>query len=232
MAAGFRWLGKLGMSDLVAGSVVARFPANTDWMSTHVHDLNFGEIRASDMVKVDLKANFMGGSNRRVNFMAVNPAAFVFRARSDANVIIHAHAPAIMAVPGLTCGLLPASEPAFMFYNGIAYLDADFHFDDAYCEAVCSALGDKKAIIYRNHSFAVVGKDVPEAVLREYMLNQACEIQLSMQSTSQEISIPSKAEQIGHHKAFFGNPKYIYDGSLEWPGILRQLDRDDRSYRD
>ena len=128
------------MSELVAGSPVARFSANTDWMFTHVHDLHFGEVRASDMVKVGFKANVMDGSNRRVNFAAVNPAAYVFRARSDANVIIHAHAPAIMAVSGLTCGLLPASDPAFMFYNGIAYLDADFHFDDAYCEAVCSAL--------------------------------------------------------------------------------------------
>jgi ribulose-5-phosphate 4-epimerase/fuculose-1-phosphate aldolase len=232
MAAGFRWLDKLGMSDLVAGSLVARLPMNTDWMFTHVHDLHFDEVCAADMVKVDYQANVMDGSNRRVNFAAVNPAASVFRARSDVNVVIHAHAPAIMAVSGLECGLLSASEPAFMFYNNIAYLDADFHFDDQYCEAVSVALGDKMAIIYKNHSFATVGKDVPEAILRAYMLNQACEIQLRMQSTGEKISIPSEAEQIHHYNAFFGNPKYIYDGSLEWSGILRRLDKEDRSYRD
>jgi ribulose-5-phosphate 4-epimerase/fuculose-1-phosphate aldolase len=232
MAAGFRWLDKLGMSDLVAGSLVARLPSNADWMLTHTQGLYFDEICAKDMVKVDYQANVMDGSNRRVNFAAINPAASVFRARPDVNVVIHAHAPAIMAISGLDCELLPASEPAFMFHNGIAYLDADFHFSDDYCDIVAKSIGDKKAIIYRNHAFATVGKDVPEAILRAYMLNQACEIQLRMQSTGETICIPSETEQIHHYNAFFGNPKYIYDGSLEWPGILRRLDKEDPSYRD
>lgn len=232
MAAGFRWLDKLGMSDLAAGSLVARLRGESEWMLTHPHGLHFDEIRASDFIKVDYQGDGVDGSNHRANFAAVNPAAYVFRARPDVNAIIHAHAPAVMAVSGLECGLRQVSEPSFMFYEGLSYLEANFHFDNAYCESVAAAIGDGKAIIYKNHSFATVGKDVPEAMLRAYLLNQACEIQLRMLASGKAINQPAEAELQHHYDAFYGIPKYVYAGSLEWPGMLRRLDREDVSYRD
>lgn len=231
MAAGFRWLDKLGMSDLTAGSIVARLPGASNELFTHPHDYHFDEICAGDIVKTDFEANVIDSSNRRVNFAAVNPAAHVFRARPDVNVIIHAHARSVMAVSGLAEGLRFVSEPAFAFYKGLAYIDADFHFDDDYCATVVSALGDGKALIYRNHSFATVGKTVAEAMLNAYLLDQACEIQLRMQASGDKLLQPTEAQLKHHYGAFYGNPKYIYDGSLEWPGMLRRLDREDSSFR-
>ena len=231
MAAGFRWLDKLGMSDLVAGSIVARLPNAGNELFTHPHDYHFDEICAGDIVKADFHANVIEGSHRRVNFAAVNPAAHVFRARPDVNVIIHAHARAVMAVSGLEEGLQLVSEPAFAFYKGLSYLEPNFHFDDDYCAAVVDALGDGKALIYRNHSFATVGKTVAEAVLNAYLLDQACEIQLRMQASGAKIIHPTDEQLQHHYDAFYGNPKYIYDGSLEWPGMLRRLDRENSSFR-
>ena len=231
MAAGFRWLYKMGMSDLTAGSIVARLPGFKNELFTHPHDYHFVEICANDIIKSDFHANVIDGSNRRINFAAINPAAHVFQARADINVIIHAHAPAVMAVSGLDKGLQLVSEPAFAFYKGLSYINADFHFENQYCEKVVAALGDGKAIIYLNHSFATVGETVAEAVLNAYLLNQACEIQLRMQATGEKMIHPCEAELQHHYNAFYGNPKYIYDGSLEWPGMLRQLDKEDPSYR-
>lgn len=232
MAAGFRWLDKLGMSDLTAGSIVARLPEASNELFTHPHDYHFDEICAGDMVKADFQANVIDGTRRRINFAAVNPAAHVFQLRPDVNVIIHAHARAIMAVSGLEGGLQLVSEPAFAFYKGVSYLDPNFHFDGEYCAAVANALGDGKALIYRNHSFATVGETVAEALLNAYLLDQACEIQLRMQASGEKIIHPTEAQLQQHYDAFYGNPKYIYDGSLEWPGMLRRLDREDSSFRE
>ncbi len=231
MAAGFRWLDKLGMSDLTAGSIVARLPGANNELFTHPHDFHFDEVRASDIIKADFTANVIDGSNRRINFAAVNPASHVFAAREDVNVIIHAHARSVMAVSGLEGGLQLVSEPAFAFYKGLSYIEPDFHFDDDYCAAVVNALGDGKALIYQNHSFATVGKTVAEALLNAYLLDQACEIQLRMQATDQKMIHPDETQLQHHYDAFYGNPKYIYDGSLEWPGMLRRLDREDSSFR-
>jgi len=232
LAAGFRWLDRWGMSDLVAGSLVAREPGNAEWMYTHPHGMTFDELCASDFIKVNFDNEVIDGSNQRTNFAAVKPAAAVFEARRDVNAIIHAHAPAVMAVSGLECGLLLASEPSFMFYEGLSYIDANFHFDDDYCAAVADAVaGGGKAVIYRNHAFATVGKDVREAMLRAYLLNQACEIQLRMMATGAEIHVPTETEQAKHYDAFYGIEDYVYDGGLEWPGLLRRLDRESPSYK-
>ena len=108
MAAGFRWMDKIGMSDLTAGSLVTRLPGDTETMFTHPLGHYFDEICASDFVKVNYHGEVIDGSNHRVAFAATNPAAHVFRVRPDVNAIIHAHAPAVMAVSGLECGLLLA----------------------------------------------------------------------------------------------------------------------------
>nr|ADI20709.1 hypothetical protein [uncultured alpha proteobacterium EF100_94H03] len=107
-----------------------------------------------------------------------------------------------MAVSGLKAGLQLTSEPAFMFCDGLSYLDANFHFDDAYCNAVANTVGDGKATIYRNHAFATLGKNAAEAMLRADRLNQACEIQLRMQAAGGAVLQPSDDELAAHYDAF------------------------------
>lgn len=233
VAAGFRLLDHYGLSDLAAGSLCARFPG-ADWFLTHPHGAFFDEIRASDLIRVGLE-NLKGqdGTNARTNFAAINPAAHLFRARPDINAVIHAHGPAVMAVSAQKSGLLPLSEPAFMFRGSIGYAEADFHFEDGYCRRVADAFGPlNKVVIYRNHAFAAAGGTVAEAFLLSYMLDQACALQLRIQAAGAEVNVPSESEQEHHYRAFYGNPNYIYDGSLEWAGLRRRLDRSDPSYRD
>ena len=117
MAAGFRWLHKFGMSDIIGGSLVARPPGQLGWMLTHTYGRGFDEMRASDMVKVDHQANVIGGSGAFVNFAAVNPTGWIFRARPDVHAVSHVHTLAAMALSGLECGLRMVSPPANLFYK-------------------------------------------------------------------------------------------------------------------
>lgn len=230
VAAAFRLLDRHGMSDLVAGNISARLPG-AEWFFTHPHGHFFDEMKASDLIKVDLSGKPLGGVDERVHYSAVRQGAYGFAARPDVNVVLHAHGMPVMGVSALERGILPISEWAFIFYKGVAYLEADFHFGDDYMQRVANALKDNRIVIYQNHAFLVVAKTIAEAFLLAYMLNQACALQLKILASGDPIITPSKEACERHYAAYYG-PNAAYDGSAEWPGLLRSLDRIDSSFRD
>ena len=241
MAAGFRWLQRWGMDDLAAGSLVARLPGQTEWMFTHTQGVYFDEIRASDLFKVNFDNEVLDGSNQRTNYAAVNPAAKIFNARLDVNAVVHVHPQPVVTVSALKCGILPISPPAFMFQQGVAYIETDFHFKDEYCERMAETLGDGKVLMIRNHAFSCVGRTVAEAMLIAYFLNEACALQMQILAANQEINIPTDEELESHARSYTadncrknadGTFGLEYDGSMEWPGLLRKLDREEPSYRE
>ena len=232
VAAAFRLLHRHGLSDLVAGNISARLPG-ADWFFTHPHGHFFDEMKASDLIKVDLSGEPLDGPDDRVHYSAVRQGAYGFAARPDVNVVVHAHGMGVMGVSALQRGILPISEWAFIFYQGVAYVEADFHFGDEYMERVAEALKDNRIVIYQNHAFLVVAETVAEAFLLAYMLNQTCELQLKILATGEPLVIPSEEACKRHYASYFANPsKAVYDGSAEWPGLLRSLDRVDPSFRD
>ena len=160
-------------------------------------------------------------------------AGYVFRARPDITSIIHVHAPAAMAIAGLEYGLLQVTDGATLFYKRIVNLEEDLHFEDAYCKQIAEAFsGETRAVMYQNHSFVVVGRTVAESILLAYTLTQACEVQLRMHASGEKIIQPSDEKLQRNYDSFYNNPHFNYDGSLEWPALLRTLDREDPSFRD
>ena len=92
-------------------------------------------------------------------------------------------------------------------------------------------LGDKSFFMLRNHGILTVGASIPDAFLFMYLFESACTIQVRAQAASSElIHIDPKivagaqmaAKQVTRNAG----------GALAWPGLLRKLDRIDRSYRD
>jgi len=227
LAAAFRLLDKYGMSDLTNGSIVGRLPG-TDWFLTHPHGLYFHEIKASDLIKADVNGEPLD-TNTPTNFAVCKPAAAIFKERPEVNSVIHAHGIGIMGVAALKCGLLPISEAAFLFYNDVAYIDADFYFEDEYCAKIANTLGPHKAMIYNHHAFATVGANVAEAFYFAYSLNIACEMQLKILSCNEKVLIPPPEVCERHYNAAFGSD-WKADGSIEWPGLRRTLDAEDASY--
>lgn len=88
-------------------------------------------------------------------------------------------------------------------------------------------------MILRNHGLLTVGRTVPEAFLRLYRLERACQIQLDAAAAGTLAVIPDDlARKSGRDMdAFSERESDAGIGALEFAALMRKLDRLDPSYR-
>ena len=158
----------------------------------------------------------------------------IFRRRPDINCILHTHIPAATVVASLECGLLPVIQHALIVFNEIVYVDCDTGNDEDAVREVLDQLGDKKIAMIRNHGVFVLGKSVAEVLFLTITLEYACRCQLDAMQTHAKVKTFNldSAEQLA--AGFTGNPdnEFVFDGTLQWEGWLRKLDRMGSCYRE
>jgi ribulose-5-phosphate 4-epimerase/fuculose-1-phosphate aldolase len=92
-------------------------------------------------------------------------------------------------------------------------------------------LGDGAAMILRNHGLLVAGSTVCDAFVTLHWLEKACQAQLAAMACNTELNHPSpKVVELTNERYKPGQRRNITE--LEWPAMLRMLDRRDSSYRD
>mmetsp|Transcript_97427 Transcript_97427/g.152292 ORF Transcript_97427/g.152292 Transcript_97427/m.152292 type:complete len:295 (+) Transcript_97427:38-922(+) len=229
LAAGYRALDLFGHGDLAAGFFTCRSPSNRSVMLVGEQGRHFGEVRASDVVAVDIYTGnvldeYVG---RPVSWGALQVASAVYRRHAHINAFIHSHPKDAMALAALKePRLMMMTEPSFVFYERVAYEGADFFFGDEYSSKVAAAFDGGKFLLHiRQHAIMVAGKDVPQAFYRAYLFDQAAGLQLRAFASGQELREATREESIWHRRSceeWAGG----FDGSLEWPGILRRLARE------
>jgi ribulose-5-phosphate 4-epimerase/fuculose-1-phosphate aldolase len=136
-----------------------------------------------------------------------------------------------MAVSALKCGLLPLTQNA-MFFGEIAYHDYEgpaVDLDEQ--KRLIADLGERSAMILRNHGLLTVGTTVCEAFVVMHWLERACQAQLAAMACNTELNLPDpKTVALTSERYKPGQRRNITE--LEWPAMLRMLDRRDRSFRD
>lgn len=193
----------------------------------------YEEVTASSLVKIDMDGNVVAGESAP---HGVNQAGFVIhgamhRARENVNCVIHTHTPAGMAVSALECGLLPGVQNSMRF-GSVAYHDFNGLSLDVTEQAVLMAeLGDADVMILRNHGLLAMGHSIAAAFETIYRLELVCSVQIAVLSCNTEMRRVPEAV-IEDTKALYRQHVIPRAGQLEWPALLRKLDRADRSYRD
>jgi ribulose-5-phosphate 4-epimerase/fuculose-1-phosphate aldolase len=231
LAALYRIVSLFGWDDLLATHISVRLPGPGHQFLINPLGWLFEEITASSLVKVDLDGKVL--EPRPVE---INPAGFtihsaVHAARPDAQCVIHLHTIAGIAVASQTDGLLPLNQSAMLLNGRLAYHDFEgiaLNLDER--ARLVHDLGDRVAMILRNHGTLAVGRSVGDAFQTMYFLERACAIQVAALSGGADPMIPPPAVQdlVARQMAGFGD---VADRLL-WPAMLRWLDRRDSSYRD
>ncbi|HAC63028.1 MAG TPA: class II aldolase [Cyanothece sp. UBA12306] len=194
LAAVYRLINYYGWSDVTLTHASTRIPGSESDFLINPFGFTFDEIKASNLVKMNLDGQIVGTPN-----LPVNPTAFVIHggilaARPDINTVIHAHTPYAVAVSTLACGLLCLDEASMVFYNKIAYHDNHgLEINIAQQKRLAEDLGPEKLCMFmRNHGIVVCGRTVAEAFLNLYFLEFACRTQILAMSTGAKLIQPSE----------------------------------------
>ncbi len=231
LAACYRLFAYFRMTDFIYTHISARVPGNHEAFLINAYGLTFDEMTASALVKVDVDGNVLDDTTG----LGINPGGFtihsaVHSARPDVVCVMHSHTPDGIAVACQADGLLPLTQHAMRFHGRMAYHDYQgVHFTDDERRSLQRSLGDKKAMLLRNHGLLVAGTSIPEAFDLMYYLERACQIQTRLQACGAAVVRPREgvAEQVGRS---FERPTRLSQ-QKGWTALRRMLDRMDPAYR-
>ena len=233
LACAYRLVDYFGWCELIYAHLTARVPGPDAHFLINPYGLNYDEVTASNLVKIDINGHVVEDSDH-----PINEAGFIIHSaihmleNTNNHVVMHTHSRAGMAVAALKDGLLPISMGATMFYDDIAYHDYEgpsLYLDER--SRLQSSLGNKRALILRNHGLMTVGETIPEAFVRLYRLESACRTQLDA-SAAGEVNLldHDTASKSGQDVNRFMESADDY-GQLEFDALMRKIDKLDDSYK-
>jgi ribulose-5-phosphate 4-epimerase/fuculose-1-phosphate aldolase len=236
LAACYRIFAMLGWTEMIYNHITVRVPttASGDEKQFLINPfgLHYSEVTASNLVKINLKGEVLDGSKHRIN-----PAGFVVHATlhdglEGAHCVMHTHTTAGVAVACLQNGLMQTNFYSAQLHNMVAYHDFEgitIHADEG--PRVLKSIGNKQAVILRNHGLLAWGSAVPETFAILWTLQRACEIQLATFSmgpaipVAEDIAARCTRDSLQFDVNHGGAGKDVFDA------LVRQVDKLDASYR-
>ena len=231
LAAAYRLAALFGWDDLLATHMSVRLPGPEHHFLINPLGWLFEEITASSLVKIDMDGNKVDDTPHEINPAGFTIHSAVHSAREDARCVIHLHTVNGVAVSSQEHGLLPINQSAMLMNGRLAYHDFEgiaFNHDER--PRLVADLGDKDAMILRNHGTLAVGTSVAEAFQMIYFLERACAIQVAAMAGGTSVRTPGEEIQkvVAGQVSSFGD---VADRLL-WPALLRRLDRQNPGYRE
>jgi ribulose-5-phosphate 4-epimerase/fuculose-1-phosphate aldolase len=190
LAACYHLFDYLGWTEMIFNHITMRVPGPDHHFLINPFGLHYSEVTPHNLVKIDLDGKIVGHSD-----YPVNPAGFVIHsalhaAVPDALCIMHTHTTAGLAVASSKRGLVPTNFYSATLWNQVAYHDFEgpsVHDDEK--PRLVANLGDKRAMILRNHGLLVAGPTIPDTFELLFRLDRACEIQVATEQIDEGIML-------------------------------------------
>jgi ribulose-5-phosphate 4-epimerase/fuculose-1-phosphate aldolase len=231
LAAAYRLVAHFGWDDLIFTHLSARVPGPEHHFLLNPYQLMFEEVTASSLVKVNMDGHPVEPTPFITNAAGFTIHSALHMAREDAQAVIHLHTPDGQAVAAHAEGLLPLTQTAMLIRDEIAYHDYEGVAVDLDERArIIANLGDKSAMIFRNHGTLAVGETVGEAFLKIYFLERACQAQVKALSAG-ETNLNNPPQGTPEVAAAQGKASLKLGANmLAWPALLRKAYRLDPSF--
>ncbi|WP_028605949.1 class II aldolase/adducin family protein [Ottowia thiooxydans] len=233
LAAAYRLTAEYGMTDMIANHISVAVPGEPDHFLINPYGLLYTEITASNLVKINGNGDII--SNSELD-LGISRAGFrihstIHAARPEMACIMHTHTRAGMAVSALKCGLLQLTQTATRFDKIGYHRFGGSGFDENERTSLIENLGDAEVLILRNHGLLTLGETVPEAFNAMYRLELSCRAQIDAMSCNTDLNLLAP-EVIALAQSQWKPQVTRRYGMLEWPALLRHLERIDPTYKD
>ncbi|MDB5915536.1 MAG: class aldolase/adducin family protein [Ramlibacter sp.] len=222
LAAAYRLFAHLGWHELIYNHLTARVPG-TPYFLINPFGLMYREVKAGNLVKIDLD-----GRQVEPSAHAVNPAGFVVHsavhaARADAHCVVHTHTTAAQVVSCQQGGLLPLSFNSMFYAGRVAYHAFEgITLDREESARLAASLGDRNVMILRNHGLLVCGPSIGDAFAEHYMVQRACEVQVAAQATGVPLIRPREEIAARASEQYERTARKGDQNTLLWNAMLRQ----------
>ncbi|HXT79553.1 MAG TPA: class II aldolase/adducin family protein [Acetobacteraceae bacterium] len=230
LAALYHVVDHLGWTDLINTHMSARIPGEPNHFLINNYGEMFDEITASSLVKMDMDGNVLspGGKFNNAGFTIHSG---VYKARPDANCVLHTHTRAGAGVSLLEKGLRPISQDALHVLDDVAYHPYGVPATVEECEALGRTCAHGSCVMLLNHGLLTLGPTIHGAMMRLYMMERACELELiarTMDEPPVQIDDYVIAKAAERMKKIRNTESY---GLGEWKGLVRTVERKGADFR-
>jgi ribulose-5-phosphate 4-epimerase/fuculose-1-phosphate aldolase len=230
LAAVYHVMHHLGWTDLINTHMSARVPGEPNAFLINDYGEMFDEITASSLVKMDMEGNVLGEGGR-YNAAGFTIHSGVYKARPDANCVLHTHTRAGAGLSLLRGGLRPISQDALHVLDDVVYHEYGVPASQEECEALGRSCAGGSCVVLLNHGLLTLGHTIHGAVMRLYMLERACEVELTARMLDEppvRIADHVVERAAARMKRLRATDDY---GLKEWQGLVRTVDRKGFDYR-
>ena len=230
LAAAYRIFDMLGWVEMIFNHITVRVPGPEVRFLINPFGLHYREVTASNLVLIDIQGNPVRETKWPVNNAGFVIHSAIHAAIPQAHCVMHTHTTTGVAVACLQEGLSPHNFYGAMLVGRVAYHEFEgVTVEAAEKERLVRDIGDKPAVILRNHGLLAWGPSVPQAFLMLWTLQRACDVQITASGAGAVHPIrPEVFEQTVRE----GGPAEKRTCDDTFAALQRKLDSIDPSYRE
>jgi len=180
LAAAYRVFDMLGWTEMIFNHITVRVPGPEVRFLINPFGLHYREVTASSLVLIDIEGNPVRESKWPVNRAGFVIHAAIHGALPQAHCVMHTHTTTGVAVASLKGGLSSDNFYGAMLHGRVAYHEFEGVTVELGEQArLVKSIGDKPAVILRNHGLLAWGPSVSQAFVMLWTLQRACDVQIA-----------------------------------------------------
>jgi ribulose-5-phosphate 4-epimerase/fuculose-1-phosphate aldolase len=230
LAAAYRVFDMLGWTEMIFNHITVRVPGPEVRFLINPFGLHYREVTASNLVLIDIDGNPVRESKWPVNLAGFVIHSAIHRALPNAHCVMHTHTTTGVAVASLKDGLSSHNFYGAMLHERIAYHEFEgVTVELGEQERLVKSIGDKRAVILRNHGLLSLGASVSEAFLVLWTLQRACDVQIAASAAG---AVNPIRPEVFLQTVREGGPAEKRTCDDVFAALVRLVDAKDPSYRD